>query len=177
MAHPLVHPATSSRRRPEAPPLPRHPGLDPGSSRLASARRQDSNDGTAGRKVSRRAEARLLDPGSSPGRRRVGWRRTKIPTPNQHLAASPAKTLKILSAFHSHPAHLKHNSPVPPSDTPQGVAARRDRRWWVRGYASSWSSGSSSNPPGGNGRRVTRFRTGRVVFPMPDLVAWMASSG
>ena len=90
----------------------------------------------------------------------MGWRGTKIPTPNQCLAASPAKTLKILSAFHSHPAHLKHNSPVPPSDTPQGVAARRDRRWGWEGDANLSTSGSGSDLPGGTGERWRRFRTG-----------------
>ena len=53
------------------------------------------------------------------------------------------------------------HSPHPVTDTPQGVAAKRGRRWGWRGNAAFPSSGSSSNPPGGNGRRTgRRFRTG-----------------
>ena len=50
-----------------APPLLRHPGLDPGSSRRASARREGSPPHIRRRCISRTADAALLDPGSSSG--------------------------------------------------------------------------------------------------------------
>ncbi|MBP1881163.1 hypothetical protein J2Z84_004505 [Agrobacterium rubi] len=77
---------------------------------------------------------------------------TKI-LPNQInlLPENPQKTPKVPPQLSPRRANHPHNCSVPPSDTPQGVAARRDRRWWERGYASSLPSGSSSNSPGGTG--------------------------
>jgi hypothetical protein len=80
--------------------------------------------------------------------------------PNQSLTRFPSKQSKKPTNLSQWPANRPHTAPVPPSDTPQGVAARRDRRWGWEGDANLSTSGSGSDLPGGTGERRRRFRTG-----------------
>ena len=82
--------------------------------------------------------------------------------PNQInlLPKTPQKTPEIPPQLSQWRANHPHTARVPPSDTPQGVAARRDRRWGWEGDANLSASGSGSDLPGGTGERRRRFRTG-----------------
>ena len=70
------------------------------------------------------------------------WGRCHVVTEGAGRAHN-RRSEKIFIPVHPRPAHLPHNLPVPLSDTPQGVAARRGRRFRSREGREPSSKGSA----------------------------------